>query len=54
MKWVGEDSDVTYVSLDQYVNASDVYKVLDRGGVIAITPYAKRVEQVITLLKEIN
>lgn len=51
MKWVGEGSDVQYVSLDEYINASDVYKVLDRGPVIAITPYAKRVEQVYEGLK---
>lgn len=50
MKWVGEGSEVTYISLDDYINASDVYKVLDRGAVIAITPYAKRVEQVRSLV----
>ncbi|ODN05640.1 Ectonucleotide pyrophosphatase/phosphodiesterase family member 6 [Orchesella cincta] len=51
MKGVGEGSNVTYLSLDDYINASDVYKVLDRGAVFAITPYAKRLEQVYEGLK---
>jgi len=38
--------DVKYVPLEDYVDRKDVYKVLDRGGCVAIAPYAKRVDKV--------
>lgn len=46
MKWVGEGSGTIYVSVGDYIDKNDVYKVLDRGAVVSIAPYARRIDLV--------
>jgi len=46
MKWVGESSDTTYVKLSDYISDTHIYKILDKGAVVAISPYKSGLESV--------
>ena len=41
MTWTGEGSGVKYVSLDEHLDKSEIYRALDKGATMSIVPFAR-------------